>query len=488
MAYKIAIIGGGPGGLMTAYRLQKRCSSPYEITLYEASTRLGGKIVSRKFSTAPATYEAGAAELYDYSDVGEDPLRDLIDEFGLTTQPMSGASVIMDGHVLRDLDDVRRIYGDKTWQALREFDAYARQWMNPQEYYESDWKVANFDAVSGKTFYDILAQVPDEAARRYLRTLVHSDLATEPHRTSASYGLQNYLMNHAEYMQLYTIEGGIERLPQELASRIEARLLLQEPVVRVGRIEDEMLRVTSRRDGTIVAEDYDFVVVALPNNYIPLIEWGGTLPVDDCGNEHAANNIASTDDGLAEAMQRHHVHYEYPAHYLRVSILFREPFWRTILQESWLMLDAFGGCCLYDESSRNGHESSGVLGWLLASDAAMTAVNHTDDELIRIVLDSLPAFLQHGRELFVEGHVHRWIGSVNGLPAGVPALEMDLRHIPQPEQPNLFTVGDYLFDSTLNGVLDSADYVAECLTEEIEASWKEASQNAEIPETLHGAA
>ena len=30
----------------------------------------------------------------------------------------------------------------------------------------------------------------------------------------------------------------------------------------------------------------------------------------------------------------------------------------------------------------------------------------------------------------------------------------------------LFVVGDYLFDSTLNGVLDSADCVAEWITEE----------------------
>ena len=52
---------------------------------------------------------------------------------------------------------------------------------------------------------------------------------------------------------------------------------------------------------------------------------------------------------------------------------------------------------------------------------------------------------------------------------------MDTRHIPEPvEHPNLFTVGDYLFDSTLNGVLDSADYVAEWLTEEIESDSAEA--------------
>ncbi len=29
------------------------------------------------------------------------------------------------------------------------------------------------------------------------------------------------------------------------------------------------------------------------------------------------------------------------------------------------------------------------------------------------------------------------------------------------EHPNLFLVGDYLYDSTLNGVLDSAEYVSD---------------------------
>lgn len=47
-------------------------------------------------------------------------------------------------------------------------------------------------------------------------------------------------------------------------------------------------------------------------------------------------------------------------------------------------------------------------------------------------------------------------------------MDMESRHIPEPAHPNLFAVGDYLFDSTINGVLDSADFVAECLTEAIE--------------------
>jgi len=435
---------------MTAYQLQERCSAPFATTIYEAGERLGGKVVTGRFSSAPVMHEAGAAELYDYSQVGEDPLRELVERLGLRAKPMTGATIILGDHELSSLEDVGRVYGAATRRALEAFDLHARRWMDPQQYYESDWREQNADPMTQRTFDDELADVPDETARRYLRTMVHSDLATEPHRTNASYGLQNYLMNDLDYMRLYTIEGGNERLVQELAARIKAGVRLREPVLRVARMDDGRLRVSSRRDGRAVTEEYDFAVVALPHSALPFVEWEGTP--------------------LREAMHRHYVHYDYPAHYLRVSVLFREVFWQRHLQDSYLMLDAFGGCCLYDESSRNDCAGYGVLSWLLAGDAAMNASNRGDAELIDMVLDALPAWLRHGRDLKLEGRVYRWIGEVNGLPGGAPALDMEARHLPEPGRPNLVVVGDYLFDSTLNGVMDSADYAAELLAEKIEAA------------------
>ncbi len=446
---KIAIIGGGPGGLMTAYLLEQRSHFPCEITLFEASDRLGGKIVTGQFSTAPVAYEAGAAELYDYSQLGQDPLRELIAEIGLSTRPMAGETVVLGDRILKTDADIRRELGNEAWKVLKRFNRRARSLISPAEYYESDWKTDNEDPLSSHSFRALLARVPDEMARRYIEILVHSDLATEPHQTNAMYGLQNYLMNEQDYMRLYTLNGGIERLPQELAKRISARVFLNQPVVRVERTPRDEYRVFSRRHGENLGEDFDFVVVALPNNCIPAIEWGG--------------------EPLAEAMHKHHAYYDYPAHYLRISILFERAFWRDQIAESYFILDAFGGCCVYDETSRNGSQSYGVLGWLLGGEAALTMSNFDDAVLIEKMLDSLPRSLRHGREWFLEGRVHRWVGTVNGLPGGCPAKELDSRHLSEPEQhPWLFVVGDYLFDSTLNGVMDSADVVAEWILEEIE--------------------
>lgn len=90
---KIGIVGGGPGGLMTTYMLQKLASCPLNVVLYEGSNRLGGKIQTPLFDTFPVRYEAGAAEFYGYSHFDDDPLRDLIEELGLPMRPMGGASV-----------------------------------------------------------------------------------------------------------------------------------------------------------------------------------------------------------------------------------------------------------------------------------------------------------------------------------------------------------------------------------------------------------
>ena len=54
----LAIVGGGPGGLMSAWYLKKKLGDLCRVTIYEASDRVGGKIVSRKFESAPAMYEA----------------------------------------------------------------------------------------------------------------------------------------------------------------------------------------------------------------------------------------------------------------------------------------------------------------------------------------------------------------------------------------------------------------------------------------------
>jgi monoamine oxidase len=241
-------------------------------------------------------------------------------------------------------------------------------------------------------------------------------------------------------MRLYSIEGGNQRLVDELEARVHATKKLNQRVTSVGRGSDDRLQVTSAHGDATETQSFDFVIVALPINHLPSVEFRG--------------------ERLAAAMRAHHAHYDHPAHYLRISILFQRAFWRGRLSESYFMLDRFHGCCVYDETSREPEADHGVLGWLIGGETAAEMSNFGDDVLIERALESLAELFPESREQFVEGKVHRWINAVNAIPGGRIPRNLDRRHQPEPsEHPDLFVVGDYLFDSTLNGVLDSAEYV-----------------------------
>lgn len=446
--WKIGIIGGGPGGLMTAYHLQKATDAAFRVTLFEASPRLGGKILTPRFATAPVRYEAGAAEFYDYSHFDDDPLKELIAELGLAVRPMGGSAVITNHRVLANLDDVRTHLGPAACRALLEFDRRAKDRTTPQEFYHSDSPEGGGRRVRLGEFAEHMNRVRSEPAHRYVRCLIHSDLAAEHHQTGLDYGLHNYLMNDPAYLRLYGIVDGNDRLPAELAARIAGDKLLEHRVTTVRR-EGRRYIVTAERAGARSEHEFDFLVVALPHNQLASVRYEGRR--------------------LHDAMRAHHAHYDHPAHYLRITMLFDRPFWRNVLSDSYWMLDAFGGCCLYDESSRIVECRHGVLGWLLGGDVALEKSSLSDEALIREALDSLPPMLAHGRRHFLEARIHRWTGAVSALPGGLVAKKLDRRHQPEPiEHPGLFVVGDYLFDSTLNGVLDSAQYVAGWLASEME--------------------
>lgn len=442
--WHIGIIGGGPGGLLTARMLESHAVVPPSITIFEASDRVGGKVLTSRFERMPVAYEAGAAELYDYSNTGEDPLKQLIADLGLPIQPLGGTSLIQQDRLVGNLDDLRDLLGHDAASSLVDFHRLGRDQLSPREFYEA-LPVPQLDMRETGGFDTLLEGMTSTAAREYVERFIHSDLATEPRRTSRRYGLENYLMNDPAYMQLYCIAGGNEQLIGAIAARLSARIELQSTAVSVARRDDGRLAVDVESPMGRQQHVFDAVVIALPI--------------------HPLRQLRYADRRLEQAMQRHLTQHDHAADYLRVSILFDRAFWRGRWDDAYCMLEAFDGCCLYDESARDPAEVHGVLGWLLGGEAAETWSRRDDESIIEAALDALPTWLREpARKHRLEARVHRWVGAVSGLPGGWQAWPLDRRHQPEPTaHPHLFVVGDYLFDSTLNGVHDSAEYVADWL-------------------------
>src|SRR5205807_1113705 len=166
---------------------------------------------------------------------------------------------------------------------------------------------------------------------------------------------KNFLMDVPGYIRLYTIEGGLERFSTALSEHIQARIELNSPVTRIEKSLDNRYRVWTRREGKQTAHDFDFTIVALPHNWLSFIDWSG--------------------EQLAEAMRDHYAFYDHPAHYLRVSLLFHKPFWRGYIKGDYFLLDAFGGCCVYDESARQESGGYGVMDSVdIVTDLALTEI------------------------------------------------------------------------------------------------------------------
>jgi monoamine oxidase len=265
--------------------------------------------------------------------------------------------------------------------------------------------------------------------------------------------LQNYLMNDPAYMRLYCIAGGNEQLIGALAARISATICLGTTVERVAANATGSLRLSLTGHGRQEA-DFDIVILALPIEALRRVEF-------DAGP-------------LAAAVETHLAHHDHPAHYLRITLLLDRPLPAAAGDDGYLMLDAFGGCCLYVESAREPEAIHGVLGWLLGGSAAEAMAAWNDADLVAAMLETLPGPFAGCRGQVLESRVHRWIGAVSSLPGGWQPLPEARRHRPAPETlPGLFLVGDYLYDSTLNGVLDSAEHVAGCVAAELtDTAWE----------------
>ena len=447
MTLSVGIIGGGPGGLLTASLLQRVSARPLQITIFEQSARYGGKVLTRQFSAAPVSYEAGAAEFYDYSVTGHDPLRELISELGLSITSMSGAAVFHRRRRFETTDDFQRHLGSAAANAWRRFHRLAAARMTPREFYDSDnseWRAEVRHNTASQRFDTWINAIPSTPVRELIPALIHSDLAAEPCQTGISYGLQNYLMNHPDYMRLYSIDGGNEQFVQRLTAVTPFIRRTEHRITCVGKAPCGRLTAHYLHRDQHGTAEFDFLVIALPIDSLKRLQFDSQR--------------------LRHAMQSHLHQFNHPAHYLRVTMLFKRPFWRDWLRDAFCMLDEFNGCCLYDESLRRPGLTCGILGWLIGGNQALEYSELDDEQLTSLALQSLPHGRRHAAQQLIESRVHRWPAAVSAWPGGIRPGWPDQRHLPEPiEHPNLFLTGDYLYDSTINGVLDSADTVASAI-------------------------
>ncbi len=436
---EVGIVGGGPGGLMAARHFKAKCTDRVRVTVIEATDRLGGKLLTRKFPESGIAYDAGVAEIYDYTALGADPLAELVGTLGLTSRPIDSNTFVVGDRILDGLATLE----PETRRQIEAFHRYCADTISTAEYYDGRGDAPAMRALGRTNGLDLIhAHVTDDVARRFVRSAVHSDVAAPLHLTNALNVMRNVLMDVDGYIKLLKVRGGAQAITDALAAELartnSAEFVMGSRASKIGRTGEGRYRVALQGPQGESSRDFDVLVVALPLSALAQLSWDG--------------------DALDAAMARHIRYFDRPGHYLRVSVLFEKPFWRGRIKDDWWISDAFGGCCVYDESARGDCGDAGVLGWLIAGNAALEMANLDDATIVARVLASLPADLRPEAATKREAGVHRWLSSVNAVPGGEPERDIFTNHVPEPAgHPALYLVGDYLFDSTINAVIDSAD-------------------------------
>ncbi|HYA80574.1 MAG TPA: FAD-dependent oxidoreductase [Methylocystis sp.] len=446
---RIAIIGGGPGGLFTAWHLEAKAGDACEIAIYESSERIGGKIFTGQMAGI-GPYEIGVAEIYDYSRLGPDPLRDLIEkELKLDIRHIDGGPCVLDGKLIQSVDELGEHFGAFAQSEARRFRESCAEMLSPEAFYLSAAESDNahpWQRLSGDELLD--REIDDENARRYARVMAHSDVAAPPHLTNGLNFLKNVLMDIDGYMDIFSVVGGNEQIVQRLADQLTARINLNAHVRMVEPLPDGSYRLDMLVNGFTESTIADYVVFAVPLS--------------------AMSMIGLRSETLRQTIDRHIGYFDRPAHYLRATLAFKRPFWRERIDKTWWMMDAFDGVCVYDESARQELGPFGVLSFLIAGNAALSLANVGDERIEQMCLDALAPVFPEAQDLIVNRRVHRWMASVNAMPGGARVRRRLENHRPNAERlPGVLVVGDYLFDSTLNGVMDSADTATDIIVADL---------------------
>src|SRR5258707_803173 len=205
----LAIVGGGPGGLMSAWYLKKKLGDLCRITLYEASDRVGGKVVTRQFDTAIEAFRKRCSELVSPAEYYE------------------GVGAHDNEH---------------------------------------PWAYKSCEEVLDE-------EVEDATAKRFFKVMARSGLATEAHNTNGLNALKNFVMDIDGYIGLYSIQNGNEQLIDCLRSEVQADIRLNHRVLKVGKTESGRYQLNMMNGKGPETRDFDLVVMCLPHSWLAPMRW-----------------------------------------------------------------------------------------------------------------------------------------------------------------------------------------------------------------------
>lgn len=273
---RVAVVGGGIAGLHAAYRLMK---AGVEVTLYEASQRLGGRIHSNADSLGNGLVVELGGEFInsDHAD-----MLALAGEFGLelfnraedaARAGVPGSAFVFGG----------KAYGEAEIAPLLR--PLAAQIGADAERLDADYEAVApvLDQLSVAAYLDRHAKlIPVPVVRALIEASIRTEYGVEPDQASALQLLFNLPTVTDEGMQVlgdsdeaFTIVGGNSRLTDALGQALGARVQRGMRLVNVDAPDGKRVRLSFAGGHAVEA---DYAILALPFSTLRKVTFAAPLP------------------------------------------------------------------------------------------------------------------------------------------------------------------------------------------------------------------
>lgn len=264
----VVIIGGGIAGLSALWQFTK---AGVDARLYEARTRLGGRMYTAKAAGQPPIEIGGQLTNTDHAD-----MHALCREFGV---PLIDRKVGQYRTVI--LDGAREVPQDQLVAGLR---GIAGQIDADSARLDKDYEqvAAELDRLSFAGYLDKYADLmPDPWVRRLMEATARTEYGCEPSQASALELVFNLpvvdgqrfdVLSHSD--ERFLMAGGSSSLIEAMAARLASRITTSRRVTRIDRVGSGA-RITFSNGQRVEASA---VIMTVPVSIIGRIAFGTPLP------------------------------------------------------------------------------------------------------------------------------------------------------------------------------------------------------------------
>lgn len=265
------VVGAGLAGLSAAVQLVKDGA---RVTVIEARARVGGRVMTiRDAFTQSQHAEAGG----DFIDEGQEEIRRLVREYGLTLHPIlrKGFSIVRQ----KGTGEIqgRPVSIERAWKPIAE---RAKPLVRAYRLSEQRWDSAIARSLAQRSVADWLDEIKADDGMRSMARGLRGFFLADPEDLSLLVLIDQLASEAPGRDSMSRIQGGNDRLPAAMAASLGDSLHLNTVAVAVRQDQASVYLTIQRPAGDQAHMKADYAILAVPVTTLRSIDMRPGLPLE----------------------------------------------------------------------------------------------------------------------------------------------------------------------------------------------------------------